>query len=603
MKKNKLTKFLFILAFLLPIYSCNTTNKEPIKDNTDLSDNEKPERSDKTQFYLKNNFDNVYRGMMLNLNDYIEVIPGKNESDSATTFVAKILNGEETKSVAYFFTDSTKQNKLVLTSPGVVYLQVSANNESIVYEINVKESKTFDSFKSTLNKTESNYEFERMKLNQDTNNRDVLLKGYRGNNYFYNETNKIGFLLSTKDDNVYNFNLDSINSDIDIILPPAGKKNDFLSRAVNLSKFSDSSYWGYTTNLSRNTAYSRYTYMFSGTSEELDQFFFSLYYINGVFTVNGTYYYPATVYSYEKNNELYFLPVLMNSSGTSIGYLPEVRVYNIGGSKVPTLDKYIDEMKAPVKPDTSKLISALNYINNKFDYTVSANSKVYDSKGKVVSKMNPYYSKYFEDFGYYPKTYITKDAFWDNNFHGSWVSGTIIPGGLFTENKKTYHYYEVDGKYKNVGEYIMAGSTSSSAYWYGYQHIARFVMAYAYGKTDIENGYPEVDLNNYTYKYLGSSEAGAKLIANTISFGYFNPLLTNDKTLVRLIQSQYASVTFNIDYDDNGLVIALHANLEITYPKTLLPIDQNYTWKLAVTVDDIGSTNSELETILNSIVE
>ena len=50
MKKNKLTKFLFILAFLLPIYSCNTTNKEPIKDNTDLSDNEKPERSDKTQF-------------------------------------------------------------------------------------------------------------------------------------------------------------------------------------------------------------------------------------------------------------------------------------------------------------------------------------------------------------------------------------------------------------------------------------------------------------------------------------------------------------------------------------------------------------------------
>lgn len=556
------------------------------------------DQDEDSPFLQKVAFDGLMRGMTVNLDDYVEVRPIDGQEGQAT-YKAYVLTGEQTTSSGYIVNGNGMSHQLVLTDPGIVYLNlVRSDGAGKTYVLQVGESYAFVDFQNALLKVGDNYHVSHYSYDSSTSTRSLSLDGYRGRNYIYDAIAGSGMLLSTLDDSIYDFLLDSPEGTLDVQVPPISSKAAWNSLFRKLSTFADASSWVSTKLLSSDVRLSKYNLMFQGSSDEISAFFCSLYYLNTYYLSGSTPYYPYTILGCYQNGTLSFLPLLMDSNGTSLAFLPEVEITQAGLVQIDSLDSYIDSFQAPEKTDVTELVENIEYLTEVFDYTVSCDSRVYDSEGNAVPRSNPYVSAYFSRLYYSPWHYVTETTYYDDNFHG--IYPEVKPGGLYTKNSRTFEFMDEDGDgmCETVYEYIQAGDDASSPVWWGYDNIRGFLSGYAYPTSDLKNGYAQYDPVEDSYTYSGRLSSGASLIEGALVFGYTTSIL-NDSTIRSLIPTDYATCTFTFEYDEDGQLTALHNTVEITYPQSILPaLDQDYTWRLEITVDDIGTTAPKAEKVL-----
>lgn len=616
MFRKKFLPFCLLASSIL--FSCSQTSAElgldpslapTFLDDDDLVDAALPEGSQtlslnaqetveddpSSPFVQKVSFDGLMRGMTVNLDEYVEAKP--NAAGEAQSFKAYVLNGEETASAGYIVNGNGMSHQLVLTEPGPVYLNlVRDDGETQTYVIQVSESYAFTDFQTALRGVDDNYQLKHYSVSG--NARDLVLDGYRGRNWIYDATSQTGMLLSTLDDSIYEFNLASVDGDVDVEVPPISTKAAWYNLFVDLSSFADSDSWQTTKMFETNTRLSKYNLMFTGTSNEVSSFFSCLYYLNTYYQNGSTYYYPYTILGSYQNGNLAFLPVVANQSLTALAVLPEVEISAAGQVKINTLDNYITDQLAPAKADVSELLDNLDYLTDVFDYTVSCDSKVLDSQGNEVPRSNPYVSAYFSNLYYSPWHYVTETTYYDDNFHG--IYPEIEPGGLYTKNNRTFEFVDMDGNgsCETVYEYIQAGQQTSSPVWWGYDNINGFLTGYAYPSSSVRNGYAQYDAEAHTYTFTGALAAGEDLIEGGLVFGYTANII-NNSTISSLIGTDYAKSMFSFEYDENGKLTTFTNVITITYPQSLLTVlDHDYTWRLEITVDDIGKTEPKAQQIL-----
>lgn len=609
---------ILVLDYLFVLTSCsggtsltNATSSEASSyENTTVSTSisetsTQEEKKDYTTFQLLNDFSNVKRGMKINLEEYIKVIPGKNEEQSLTEFKSYVLNSDESDSCGYIDGGNGITNTLIVTNPGEIVLNIEANGKNETFVIEVEESEDFYNFEQALLNVKSNYAFEKVWFNSNTNALTTYGKGYRNTNYIYDEVNKDGYLLSSKDDNVYSFNLDSINSsleDIQVIVPPTTTKMTFNSLFVDMNTFASSSKWSYSELFQNNLYYKKFKYLFSGTSNEITRFFADLYYLNSSYTEGSTTYSPYAVMASYQNGILSFLPLVVNSSGTSLSYLPEVQLSSINEVAIDSLDTYVEKYLAPKKENVTPLTDAIKEIYNDgyFDYTVNTTTKVVDSSGNTVKASDPVVSQYFSSLLYNRYRYITRKTFYSSNFGGIYPS--VKPGGLTNSNSKTYEYLDEDndGNFEKYFEYKESGKDSPE-HWWSFEHIRIYVHTVAYSTSYLNNGYPTYDEETNTYTYFGNLSAGYNLIVGGIKFGYSLNALNVDY-FEDLLNTSYTVSKFNVTYDTEGKVSNFTNTIEVTYKAGLLPnLSEDYTWVCTISIEDIGSTSAKCEELLSKI--
>lgn len=560
-----------------------------------------PTQGPKTQFYLKESLNNFQRGQVIDLSQYIGLVPGSEDSPSSTGFTASVLEGDNTPSAGYIEEGNGNGTHLVISKPGQIIFNVSANGVTKTYAIETKEARFMSEILDHLSSYGVNYDLALYSQDPSTNERTLQVEASRGENYLYNKTGKNGFLLSKNDDQMYEFTLEDENSsNLNVKVPPISDKLNYNMLFAPLSKFADGSSWTYSTVFANNLLLKKYNVAYTGASQDVTQFFYSLFNLTQSYQYNGSTYYPAAVYASLQGGVLSFLPVLSN--GSSLLYFPEVEVSNPGQVSIPALDNYIKNHEAPAKADVSEIVNNIRHLTEVFDYSVSAKTVAYDSQGKVVLNSSPYLKTVFDGLLWEPYHYVTEPAMFKDNFHGFYPQ--VLGGGLFNKDGKTFEFLDDDGDgiFDETVEYIEYGQTTSSKVWWGYSFINYFLVGWGYSISDVKNGYPSYDEAIKTYEFSGVVQAASTLIEGGIMFGYSRNVLNNNEYVKATINTSYASSKFHFTYNAQGKLSKMVNTIEFTFPKTLFDdIDQDYKWELTITVDDIGGTWKKVKEIVDKV--
>lgn len=609
------THYLSVLgccSVILSLLSCSNSLSSSVLNSTvtpgtqdssteDKEDFTVPAQGPKTQFYLKESLNNFQRGQVIDLTQYIGVVVGTDDSANSTGFNASVLEGDNTPSAGYIEEGNGNGTHLVISKPGQIIFNVSANGVTKTFEVEAKEAKFMDDILNQISSYGVNYNMTSYSIDSSTNDRKLQFEADRGENYFYNKTGKNGVLLSKNDDQMYEFSLENeSSSDLQVKVPPVSDKLNYNLLFAPLSKFAEGSSWTYSSMFSKNLLLKKFNVAYTGSTQDVVQFFYSLFNFTQSYTYNGSTFYPSAVFASYQNDVLSFLPVLSN--GSSFLYFPEVEVSNPGKVSVPVLDNYIKNYEAPKKVDVTEIVDNIHHLTDVFDYSVSAKTTAYDSQGNVVPKYSPYMKTVFDGLLWEPYHYVTEPAMFDDNFHGFYPQ--ILSGGLFNKDKKTYEFLDEDGDgtFDKTVEYIEYGHTTSSEVWWGYSFINYFLIGWGYSTSDVKNGYPSYDEATKTYEFSGAVGGGSSLIEGGIKFGYSNNTLNNNEYVKSTIKTSYAKSKFNFTYNAKGQLSKMVNTIEFTFPKSMFTnLDQDYKWELTVTVDDIGGTWKKVKEIVDKV--
>lgn len=551
-----------------------------------------PEAGEKSQIYQKRAFPRLHRGMTLHLEDYVGVVPGTKESSDATSFKTYIMSGDS-GSAGYIYGGEGNSNDLVLSQPGSLVFDVEANGVTATFEVSVGESDDFTAFLASLSKVTTNYVADMMTYDEDGNEK-ILQKIYRGQNYIYNETYHKGYLLSKKDDNIYSFALPSSTSgqtDLSIDVSPAGDKSGYNSTFVNLNAITSSGTdWSYSPMLASNAALKKFKYAYNASSTLVRRVFKSLYILGNYYTVGSAKYYPYMVMGSYQNNELCLLPIMANSSATAYVYFNEVRLSMIDEVNVKACSGYVDGYLAPTPADMSEIVAGLKRCSTLMNYTITPTVSFIGANGKVLSNHSPYMTTFEPLTNAYVRK-ITKTAYWGENFAG--VGSDVKTGGLWCTNNKTYRFLEDpqgSGKYSVTGEYKQAGADSSYPTWWSYTNMQPYVTTLAVSTSDVAASYSSYDETTGIYTTPCSLEADQNILKGLVGFGYYWYIPLQEPYITLLESSSY--MTWKLAYDENKVLSEMDYTIYMTYPQSLYPaLDQDYTWKLSVVIDHIGTTD------------
>ena len=609
---NKRRAFVFCLSLsclLGTISSCSTSveetneNKNQANSPGDATPIGKPSRGEKTQFYLKNEFKNLKRGQELRLDEFIEVIPGVDEKDDATTFKSSVLTVDGEVASGHIKGGNLTSNTLVLTKPGEVVLQVEANGESKVFYLHVEEEANFAEALATLEKADKNYTINH--LDQEGN---VINKVYRSDKYIYSSKDKAGYVLSNKDDKIYNFELPILDSKLDELTlgkAPAGDKGDYNNTFVSLKNYSNGQSWIYSDLTEDNLELSKYKYAFLYSGTKSTQFFKSLFFMQSAYQASGTTFIPYLILMNYKNGQLSFLPVVATQTLSAIAFLNEVTITDIGTTRVEALATYVDEFMAPEKTDVTEIIDNMAYLTKLMNYTIRPSFSIKDESGSEIRKSSAIFKNIFQRYAYMHERKIMQNAYWGENFSG--IDPTVIAGGLYSVNGKTYHFVDKDkdGSYSEVSEYIDATTGTSLAKWWYYDNMKSYLTSWAVGSSSlVNNAYPDYDEATETYKFENTLDASLTIIKGAFSLGY-KGFLANQEPLSVLFEYQ-SSLTMKFNYKEG--TEKAPKNLEnvemvvsILFPKEMdTKLDQDYTYYLTVKLEDIGTT--DFSDILDKLV-
>lgn len=577
---------------LVPLSSCETVKDDPIKNDPIKDDvGVVPEKKEKTQFYLKNKLENFKRGMTVDLDEFVGVVPGTSDSSDSTEFKSYVLKAEGDRRVGYLEGgDGGSENKLTFITTGEIVVLLKCNGVSKTYTLKVEENDEFSSFLASLSGIGSNYGFE-VKASDGKVNRQVVRKG----NYLYDSLNKNGYLLSSLDDNLYYFTLPSIDSpitDLNVTVPPAGTKDVYNSLFTDLSEYSNGSEWIYTSTYDAVPQYKKYKYAYNYSANKVNSFFSSLFFTNSSYSAENNTFYPYMVLASYQNEKMSFLPVVSTSDLGRMAFLGEVSITSTNQTKVAALDEYIQEYMAPAKTDMSEITDNFTYcVGNNFDYSVTPTFEVRGADGTKLSRSSPYYVNNFERFDdnmHYYK--VTKDMVYIKDFNSVTASG-----GLYSVNNKTYEYLDKDqdGTYEFLIEYIDGQSKTSYPNWYTYSWMNRYVLTLAYSSSNIKDSYGTYDKETGTYTISSSVPAGANVCWSALSV---SSNIMNFSSIQDLVKA-YSKATFNFTYktvEGKKVLDKIEQHLYITYPKSVFTnFDQDYTVNIKSIVSSIGTTNDE----------
>ncbi len=582
MKKRKLFwSFIALSTFL--VSSCDSN--EAIVEN-----------QVETGFYMKNSLDNLERGMDIKLDEYIGY---KDETQEELTFKSYVLSGDESGVTSYIEGGNGNSNTLVLANVGdVVLLLEASNGDKTTLTLEVGESKEFSKIQDKLASITDNYKIE--VLDRDSQGNQIVAQTvYRSSNYVYDETNGLGYILSSLDDNVYNFTLDS--DELEVTVPPVTDKATFKETYTDLNFYAKGDLWSFTTLFSNDPnlpQFSKYHYMavYSTYTPALFNDVGAQY---AQFSMGGYTYIPYSIMVSLVGDYLYFLPIYATSDLSYYAYTNEIRLSGVNETKVEALDNYVASFIAPPKEDTTSLQEDLRYLTEVMNYTVTCVPRVIDEEGVELSKGSAEYNVVFGSRYRRSKVKkINKDIVFNDNFSGTPGTDNIIPGGLINIDNKTYRYNSPlnDGNYELLEEYVQYPYDYSFANWWSYDNMGCYLPTLAFNVSYLNNSYPSKTVSSdgkvVTYHLTNNISNNNSIISGSVGFGFHFQYGSQVPLTTIADISGDAYVEFESHYDDSGILEELIIRTRYLFTPSIDDmLSKNYWLTLETTVSDIGVTD------------
>lgn len=598
--------FLTGLAVCLLVACQSPANREAgssdtsVTSTTSSEDYATPSQSEKTQIYQKRAFPTLIRGATLFVEDYVGVLPGKNEDPTATAFTTYVMRASNESAIGGVRGGDGASNEIVIYRPGTLVFNVYANDVVKTFTVQAVESDEFTSLKTALSAYGKNY--KAVEYQYDEDGKEVVLSEiYRSKNYLYNATQKGGYLLSALDDNLYTFSLSDVTADdLTVEKQPAGDKAAYNDLTGSLQLLQTNAAWSYSSYFSKMPSLKRFKYLFYANQSTAVRLFYALGLFGSTHRANGITYYPYFIFASMNQGSVELLPVLTNQDGSSITYYYPFRLSLPNAVKVSALDQYVENYEAPEKIDTSAIVSALREMaGTNLNYTISGKHVITGADGTVLKPNSPYLGTSGVFYSWNRKVALVKvnpDLFYDDIFHGS--GENTYPGGYWNYGGKTYNYDYVaaTNSYVVTGEIIEAGQNSSYPKWYSYGHMQRFVTTLAIQTSWLNSSYPSYDEATNTYTFSPQYSASFSTMTGFVKLGYKQDVTSYTGLFMTLLQ-ETGSMTLHIDYNEDKTVKDMIVVLSMQLPKSYFPgVDQDYTWTHTITIDHIGTTDlSEIQ--------
>lgn len=579
---------------------------------------DKPEAGEEAIIYQKRAIPTIKRGDSIKLDEYYGVVLAKGQTGEAK-FQAYVVKGENDSYIGYLPDGDGVGTDLLFVAPGKLVVNLYAYGVYKTVQFKVEESNEGKALIEQIGKIQNNYTAIQRSYDDEGNEQEIQ-KVYRSNNYIYSETQKKGYLLSKKDDNIYSFTLDSATDDeekLDVDMSPQGDKADYNGTFCSFDILANSSYWQYSTMLAANPKYKKFKYAFIASSTMTKRIFKSLFYMSSSYSG----YYPYLIFASYQNNELCLLPILLNSSGSSVVSFNEFKITDVGVTKVTALDSYVDQYKAPTPADVSEITGAITYLGTLTNYTLDPQVYFLDSEGNRVSERSPYMNIFsgtasvggssgtLPDLTRYAGLKkVTKNAYFGEKFGGTSSTG-FTRGGLWSTNNTTYNYYETatdSGTYAVTKETFEStsstGSSKSYPNWWSYSFMNRQLVSLAISTSLVVNAYPTYNETSGVYTFTGITSSSQALIKAIISSCYHNDsAVSSTNALMSYLIPNFAEMTWKVNYkEDKETISGMDVVLKVKLPKeSFAAFDQDYYWVLDCKYYDVGATS--LDTIISQL--
>lgn len=629
MKKSLLILSIGALSILAScgndvISSSPVTSSDHSGEDSSISQDSKetytrPEAQERSIIYQTRAIPTLKRGSSIQLDEFFAVVPGKNEDQNATSFQAYVVKGSKESYVGYLDGGDGDSLNLVLARPGTVVLNLLANGVYKTISLEVEENKECQELMNALANTKNNYTAIQSKYDED-GNKQIIQRVYRSDNYIYGDSSKQGYLLSKKDDNIYSFTLDNVNSEdneLQVNMSPAGDKADYNGTFLSLDTLANSTYWQYSTLFASNARFKRFKYAFVASSSLTKRIFKSLFLMSSSYNN----YSPYLVLASYQNNEISFLPVLANSAGTGISCFYEFTLSDINTTKVKAVDDYVSAYKAPTPADVSQITSSIKYLSNLLNYSLDAKLSYIGADGKKLTSRSPYMNLFKNGVSvvgasgtlpnltrYAGNKVITRTAYFGSRFGGSDSTG-YRQGGLWNTNNSTYNYYETSagsGIYQVEKETLEKSSANAEAKsypnWWSYSFMQRHIIGLSISSSEVAAAYPVYDEESNTYTFSAQTSAGTSLITSVIAMCYHQDITQYSNPFMSYLLPRYGKMTWSFTYSDEerSNLISMNIKVSVTLPKENFPsFDQDYTWVMDCEYTNIGT--SSLDPIVSTL--
>lgn len=419
----------------------------------------------------------LVQGEVIDLNDYVTVIPGQDETtkeqtqlyydydiltDDVNLPVVSTYNDEPTKPTLY------KSKKLILQRPGRAVIRLFSLEANTLLTFDVAPSPEFD---DVLNYFEehnlSEYTVEKgFTLNSDmtVTPSEATPTLYKTNNYIYYPESYNGYVFNNRTLVGYPFMLDGVSdeyADTFVALPNGDYDtmttlSQFRNMYPSLSNFFTAGNLQYNPTL-ESLFGEKYRFAFPYLDENEDAFLNALSCLGLSYQriLNGSYFYTVYLVPIIDNDELSIYTVSTNSSGSALLEGPYIIDSQPDGIKV--LDDFVfgDAPTRAVSTDpiTDKLNSNLN------NYTAHITGQYYDIHTGEEIAMPEIYDGYLPNFENTTKT--TTDAF-ETNLFNEMDSSYEFSHAIFRNEDGRVRLYEVEdsGDVIDQGLYGTAVDTS-----------------------------------------------------------------------------------------------------------------------------------------------
>ena len=231
MLKKKI--ILFCLLSLLGLTGCNS-NENPTNEKLPI------DSSLKVRHFEVKNFEGLMQGEIINLSDYVEVVPSiyeTNNSGSDLDFDYEILSPEDEEPLVESYTPSNslpslkKSKYLALNRPGQAVIKLTSEGSYKVMTFNIAANPSYETLVNYFeNNSFTNYTIAKG-FELSASGEAVSIKPnntfYKGENFMFDATLHQG-LSANKDGNIYYFFANSLDSEFKFL--PYGKDEDKIEK-------------------------------------------------------------------------------------------------------------------------------------------------------------------------------------------------------------------------------------------------------------------------------------------------------------------------------------------------------------------------------------
>lgn len=575
----------------------------------------------------KQEFNNVKVGDVISLSDYVEVIPGSDESlleQGDRTFTFSIYSDERGATIERY-KDIHKVNmdsdKVVCIAPGVANVEVKSKDAKLMLSFYVHKSDTLEKATNILDKVGENFTLTQQRIADDGT---VISESsiYRTADYYYSEIDNSGILFTS--DASYRLKLASLDGgkdDVSVFARPEGEtKAEYFNSAIDPSNL-DFRLFSYQSEMVQSDAFPfEYAYLPLVTTDSylrsVLRTFTMPYYFTGYLN-NGT--------SAQLNvvglgldaddDNLYFYPICENNSSIYIMNPFILNADTIGNTEVASVDNFLaSEPTYPTAVTAEEITTLWTAIggpeqkDDGYNYTMESSAEFLDVDRKTVLQSKPEgISANFLAFSDHLRK-VTERGIYFNYFNDIVASSPSAEGGYYMEQRTdetdgsldtynvTYHLDEngavvKDSEAKNLRASNYITSVSGLSVYNPYQNFYLYLQNAHQGSIQYEDGNhyfcigetPETGVS-----YNGNFIRAFLLFAtyNTYSSGSVSTLINNAG------KNENASIDLVIK-DDSSV------SLEIYLPLLNSGEILGY-YHVTGKVYDVGTTTiPELDAVLN----